>query len=250
MNAAHAGIVKQLSKEIDENDRYNWEKENMDTMKELLIEKSNSCAVFRDCLLMNKKKVLADCTYNKMWGTGLSKWLTEATKPDYWPGTNQLGALLMDISEEMEMPPTNTDNMGDVMTNASDEDISDEDNGEHDEEEETITTDNQKSQVNTSRTRKENNRENPKDSGAPNEKDKKANGQKKGKKNPNTNHTNPNSKVDGQTKGKFVDIRSYLDPQTGKRKTLRNNTREARSCQESGHLDGRYTDGSNGKDVV
>ena len=36
-----------------------------------------------------------------MWGTGLNKWVTEATKPDFWPGSNMLGAMLMDLTEEL-----------------------------------------------------------------------------------------------------------------------------------------------------
>ena len=34
-------------------------------------------------------------TGNKHWGTGLSKWITEKTKPNCWPGSNLIGAMLM-----------------------------------------------------------------------------------------------------------------------------------------------------------
>ncbi len=103
-NAAHAGIVKRLSKEMDETKRYEWEDSNTDTMRTLLTEKAKTCERFRNCLIMHKDKILAECTYSKRWGTGLSKWLTERTKPEYWPGQNLLGVMLMEISTDNALP--------------------------------------------------------------------------------------------------------------------------------------------------
>ena len=97
-NATHAGVVKSLSKEIEETERISWEERNMEAIKKLLIEKARSCQRFKDCLIENKEKILAESTHNNRWGTGLSKWLTECTKPSFWPGNNILGVMLMDIS--------------------------------------------------------------------------------------------------------------------------------------------------------
>ena len=49
---------------------------------------------------MNQDNVLAECTQNMRWGTGLSKWVTENTKGNFWPGDNLVGKMLMDITEE------------------------------------------------------------------------------------------------------------------------------------------------------
>ena len=100
-NSEHAGIVKRLSKEINETERIEWEESNLDIMKELLMEKALTCEQFKQCLLMNKDKVLAESTFNKRWGTGLTKWVTEATTPTFWPGNNLLGVLLMELTEEL-----------------------------------------------------------------------------------------------------------------------------------------------------
>ena len=96
--AVHAGVVKQLSKEMEETARYEWEDENTGIMKDLIIQKAKTCEEFRNCLLMNQDKVLAESTHSKRWGTGLSKWLTEQTKPNFWPGMNLLGVMMMELT--------------------------------------------------------------------------------------------------------------------------------------------------------
>ena len=93
--------VKRLSKEINETERIEWKESNLDVMKEFLMEKARTCEQFKQCLLMNKDKVLAESTFNKRWGTGLTKWVTEATTPTFWPGNNLLGVLLMELTEEL-----------------------------------------------------------------------------------------------------------------------------------------------------
>lgn len=247
MDAAHAGIVKHLSKEMDEKDRYTWENENIDIMKELLMEKSRSCNEFRECLLMNKEKVLADCTFNKMWGTGLNKWITEATKPDYWPGNNTLGALLMDVTESIIMSPSPMDSenvVNEDQDGTSEDELTDEggldDEGEHVVEEdmneegeknengekneegekleksETLEETLEATQIHSQRNQRQ-----------------KRKAKKKGKNSQNSQNTQhmENDRKDNQglndksnaitksEKSKTVDIRMYLDPQTGKRKT-------------------------------
>ena len=87
-DAVHAGVVKRLSKDMEEDIRHSWEDKNMHIMEELLNEKAKSCKPFREYLLMNKHKILAESTINKRWGTGLNNWVTEATKPNFWPGLN------------------------------------------------------------------------------------------------------------------------------------------------------------------
>ena len=45
--------------------------------------------------------MLGECTKDLYWGTGLSESHTKQTKPDYWPGKNVMGTLLMDIRSEL-----------------------------------------------------------------------------------------------------------------------------------------------------
>ena len=126
-NAAHAGIVKRLSKEMPEEDRIAWEDEHMDIMRYLLKEKAKTCEPFRNCLLMNKEKILAEGTGNKRWGAGLSIWMTEATKPSYWPGLNYLGIMLMELTSELLSGSIPMEVDGGSELNESDDEDSEED---------------------------------------------------------------------------------------------------------------------------
>ena len=40
--AVHAGVVKQMSKEMEETARYEWEDENTGIMKDLIIQKAKT----------------------------------------------------------------------------------------------------------------------------------------------------------------------------------------------------------------
>ena len=97
--AEHAGIVKRLSKHIPEDERVAWEEENTDVMRDLLESKAKTCKEFRNCLIENKTRIIAESTPNSKWGTGLSRYVTERTKPEFWPGQNILGMMMMDITE-------------------------------------------------------------------------------------------------------------------------------------------------------
>lgn len=99
---AHAGIVLRLSKDIAEDSiRWNWEKDHVNVMELLLKAKLEQCDMFRQCLIDNCDKILAEATPNKLWGTGMSTYLTQHVAPGYWPGQNQLGAILMDLAAEL-----------------------------------------------------------------------------------------------------------------------------------------------------
>ena len=98
-NAEHAGIVKRLRKEMERSDKTQWEDNNMNIMRGLLLGKTRTCERFHQCLLTYKDKILSESTFSKCWGTGLNKCITQATRPKFWPGHNLLGVLLMDLTE-------------------------------------------------------------------------------------------------------------------------------------------------------
>ena len=94
----HAGEAKKMSKDISEDEvRWEWEKNNIEVMKNLLLVKAQQCALFRECLLKNKNKLLAEATPSKLWASGLSTYVMENCFPSFWPGKNMLGALLTDL---------------------------------------------------------------------------------------------------------------------------------------------------------
>ena len=101
-NCDHAGNVKKMSKEIaDDEERWRWEKANPDVMSYLLEAKAKQCDVFKNCLLENKDKVLAEATKSIIWGTGLSPYVTIHTAPNYWPGKNWLGGMLTELTQKL-----------------------------------------------------------------------------------------------------------------------------------------------------
>jgi len=125
----HAGQVYYKRKDIaSDEERWRWEEDHTDVMRELLQEKSKQCEAFRNCLIENEGKVLAEATGNKLWATGLSPYITSKTAPDYWPGKNLLGALLMELTQEILTS-------GDDLQNNDDEDDDDGEQSDDDEDE-------------------------------------------------------------------------------------------------------------------
>ena len=68
-------------------------------MKDLLEIKATQCLPLHDCLVEHKDHILAEATPSKFWASGLSPFVTENCSPDFWPGQNMLGVLLMEITE-------------------------------------------------------------------------------------------------------------------------------------------------------
>ena len=100
--AKHAGIVKTLSKDIAEDeDRWKWEEDNTQVMVHLLNAKLDQCPEFRQCLIDNVGLVFAEATPSRIWGTGLSPYITERTSAEYWLGRNLLGAILTELSQKL-----------------------------------------------------------------------------------------------------------------------------------------------------
>ena len=100
--APHAGIARQLAKDIaDEVTLYEWECNNFDVMVELLAIKADQCAAFRQYLDDNQGQIIAEASMNKIWGTGMSPYVSAHTAPDYWPGKNMLGLMLMELTNVM-----------------------------------------------------------------------------------------------------------------------------------------------------
>ena len=82
-----------------------WEMDNHDVMKYLIRQKFEQCEEFRALLSENKGKTLAEATGSRLWGTGMSPFLSQNTAPDYWPGKNLLGAILTELANELPDEP-------------------------------------------------------------------------------------------------------------------------------------------------
>ena len=127
INAPHAGIAKKLSKTIPLEFRENWEKINIEKMRTLLMAKVAQVPHFHDALIESNGTILAEATTDRFWASGLSRDITEKTKPQAWPGLNKLGSLLMDIrqdiiSENLKYPAENTSTVSEPSQGGEDTD--------------------------------------------------------------------------------------------------------------------------------
>ena len=101
-NSRHAGEARHLANDItDEANRFSWSQNNIDCMKHLLQQKVEQCEQFRECLLENRGKILAEAGTHKLWSSGFGPYITMNCSQEYWPGQNMLGALLIEVTEEL-----------------------------------------------------------------------------------------------------------------------------------------------------
>ena len=93
--------VKNYAKNIQAEDLKGWHSQKFNIMEEILYAKANCCPQFKRALLDSGSKVLIEGTMNTCWGIGQSAYYTQTTHPDYLPGDNILGHMLMDIREDI-----------------------------------------------------------------------------------------------------------------------------------------------------
>ena len=72
-----------------------WEERKLSTMEHILEAKFLGCVQFRRALQSSGRQILGEATENSFWATGLSPEATDITEPEFWPGQNRLGRLLM-----------------------------------------------------------------------------------------------------------------------------------------------------------
>lgn len=146
-DAEHAGIAKSLSRKLPKNDdlKKNWHSVNKELMRELLTVKSQCSKAFRDALLESGDSILAEASTNDLfWGTGLSPYMTSVTKPEFWPGQNMLGAMLIELREKLldtaenEHEVDEQDAGNEVVKDSQDEPEDGEIEAEDEEEEESV----------------------------------------------------------------------------------------------------------------
>ncbi len=99
LEAEHAGKVFRISRSIDSKITPGWDAFNLDIMENIITEKLQQCEVFREALRETGQKLLAHSVPDKFWGSGLSDNLTLNTDPKHWPGSNEMGNLLMKVRD-------------------------------------------------------------------------------------------------------------------------------------------------------
>jgi ribA/ribD-fused uncharacterized protein len=96
----HAGAARIKSKELNIELKETMEHRRIDIMKRLIHLKAKQNKDFESAL-MDTKEYIGEATPHRFWGTGLNPELTVKTKPQYWPGQNNLGIIMMEVREEL-----------------------------------------------------------------------------------------------------------------------------------------------------
>ena len=88
--------AKSVAKELDPKSVDMWKQtRGVSVMEKVLEAKFEHVVEFQDELLDSGNAYLAEVTYNRFWAVGLSEEKAVKCKPEYFPGENVLGKLLM-----------------------------------------------------------------------------------------------------------------------------------------------------------
>ena len=94
---------KQLSREIANYDENNWKQVAKNMCQEGLMEKFKQNPSIRETLLHTGKKTLVECSYDKIWGTGVCLSNRNCLDKRLWANTGGiLDEMLMDIRNTLE----------------------------------------------------------------------------------------------------------------------------------------------------
>ena len=85
IKAKSPGEAKQLAAPI-KNQIVNWDRIKYGNMQNVLIIKTCTSERFKNDLMASDGKLLCEGLKDMYWGSGLSLYFTNTTKPQYWPG--------------------------------------------------------------------------------------------------------------------------------------------------------------------
>jgi len=116
-NAPHAGAAKSIYKQyFTDDEREQWrESQGLTIMAKLVHIKFATNKAHRDVLLSTGEKTLGEATYDTFWGCGLTPHLVSATHPNFWPGKNWLGTILMRERAELRTEDALLKSVGEVL---------------------------------------------------------------------------------------------------------------------------------------
>ena len=89
--------AKRIAHEMPKKDHSEWNDKKISVMRDVLSAKAASCDKFKDVLIKSNDKILVEATSDEFCGAGLSPHLVLTTKPEMFPGKNELGKLLMEL---------------------------------------------------------------------------------------------------------------------------------------------------------
>ena len=102
LNTSTAGEAKAVASRVPGHLHRDWHKIKSCVMKEILHAKADSCPKFKDTLLNSAGKRLIEAVRGDIfWSSGLSPLFAASTKPQYFPGSNQLGYVLESVRQDL-----------------------------------------------------------------------------------------------------------------------------------------------------
>ena len=108
--------AKSIAKELDPTSVEMWKRtKGVFVMEKVLEAKFQHVMEFQDELLESGSAYLAECTYNLFWATGLPEEKAVKCKPEYFPGKNILGKLLMRLRSK-HLSNNNSDDKYQTLT--------------------------------------------------------------------------------------------------------------------------------------
>ena len=102
--------AKSAAKELDFKSVDSWKRtRGVSVMEKVLEAKFEHVTEFQDELLESGNAYLAEATYNRFWGAGLTEEKAVNCRPEYFPGKNILGKLLMRLRSKHLCNNNNSD---------------------------------------------------------------------------------------------------------------------------------------------
>lgn len=125
MAAADAREAKKQGDKIPKDIRDKWDEEKgYDLMLNIAKKKAEEVEEFSKSLI-ETNAVYVEATFDKYWGSGLSAEQAACTKPSYWPGKNVMGAVLIEVAQQLKSQQTATPFKDKLMQNINGEKDSD-----------------------------------------------------------------------------------------------------------------------------
>ena len=93
----HPSKAKEIASNVPIHFHHDWHHIKLTVMREILHAKADCCPLFKTELMESQGNHRVESTHDLFWASGLPPSFTVTTKPDYYPGGNQLGHILESV---------------------------------------------------------------------------------------------------------------------------------------------------------
>ena len=70
------------------------------SLENILQSKFEHVEEFKEALIASEGKLIIEATYDTFWGVGFLEDIAATCRPEYWPGKNKMGMLLMKMRDK------------------------------------------------------------------------------------------------------------------------------------------------------